>query len=56
MTESSLYLCGKLVHSSTRKDFKIDVNGARAFIALFLCGVDSNVVKAVTFETKTWFG
>jgi len=37
-----------------KKDFKIDANGARAFMGHFLCGVDSDVVKTVTFETGTW--
>jgi len=32
----------------------MDGNGARAFMGHFLCDVDSDVVKTVTFETETW--
>jgi len=55
MTESRLHLCGKLVYSSTWKRFQntVDANGARAFMGHFLCGVGSDVVKTVTFETET---
>jgi len=31
----------------------MDANGARAFMGHFLCRVDSDVVKTVTFETET---
>jgi len=55
MTESRLHLCGKLVYSSTWKIFQntVDANGTRAFMRHFLCGVGSDVVKTVTFETET---